>query len=87
MTIVGILVPLIFAFLLGRFLAHRAKESEKRDAARYRHLRGSWEYTDRERHRLDWPRLEWYLPRYYGMDLGIQLDKSIDRAISRSGWL
>lgn len=82
--IVCICVLVIVAFVGGARIGYTfARRTEGCDAARYRHLRYSWVYM-RERHKLEWPKVDWYLPRHYELLwLEDQLDASIDDAMAR----
>lgn len=63
----------------GAEYLERNQEIERieRDAARYRYLRTSYQYSGWDKHRL-----EWYLPRTYAeKPLHYQLDETIDDAM------
>lgn len=56
-------------------------EAAKKDAERYRHMRGTASFQDR-----NGPGLYWYLPRTdYGLPIGERLDAAIDAALSSRG--
>jgi hypothetical protein len=59
-------------------LAALSQPDEARDAARYRHMRSSAQFLDR-----NGPGLYWYLPRFRDGSLAERLDAAIDAAMSK----